>query len=216
MTMTESGCRQLGRRPLDDAMRHSLRPATRDLGERQCRDVRDVWRSPPANIGVIHHRDRCLHPDPAMMMRGVPRCHDRDTAAFNPYQRRILPPSCTQPNTGCYPESGYSSLACHSRNRIQALAPQVANGSGGSRTGSDSDVKCLVIGLEIPHASSAAAIPVSVPRTAPRPFCTQAANMFCSISCTTATEFRVRHKCPAHVNSCLMPVSSGKRRTNFL
>lgn len=65
----------------------------------------------------------------------------------------------------------YSSMpACHSFQRMVALAPSERNGSGGSFFGVSLCKNSSNIGVVFSTASSAAIIPDSVPLTVPKPF----------------------------------------------
>ncbi len=44
----------------------------------------------PANLSLIHRRNHGLHPDTAMILRGIAGCHHRDISAVNPYQRDYI------------------------------------------------------------------------------------------------------------------------------
>ena len=75
-----------------------------------------------------------------------------------------------RPDRGREPRRQYSAPAIRSPQRMRAVAPSQASGSGGSRRGRGWAAMNRIFAVSSPEASSAAAIPFSVPRARPSPF----------------------------------------------
>ncbi|MCG8404282.1 MAG: hypothetical protein MI923_03695, partial [Phycisphaerales bacterium] len=78
--------------------------------------------------------------------------------------------------------------------RMAALAPMDANGSGGRRLGAGSDSMAESDADSWPQISSAISLPESVPAAVPRPFWQQALKRPGSSSPKAGAVFRLRHR----------------------